>query len=84
MEHERPNYLVIFLTLALIAMYGYYSHTAEKEREVIKNQSQIISDQQRLIRLYDMYFLTISNSQNQQFLYPQDNDSSPINRKIQL
>ena len=82
MERNRPNYLVITLVLILIGVYGYFSNKKKSSEAFINEQSEIISDQHRLIRLYELYFLTIQNSQNPKLPYPSKDDTFPINRSI--
>lgn len=82
MERNQPNYLIIILVLALIGVYGYFSNKSREDQEFMYDQSEIISDQQRLIKLYELYFLTINQYQQQDFLYPNKDDTYPTNRPI--
>ena len=53
---DKPDYIVIALVCALIAMYAYFQNkTLELETKIIK-QDHTISEQMRLIDIYNIYF----------------------------
>ena len=62
---REPNYIVIFLVLLLIGVYGYYSDRIFKLEEVIYQQDLAIKSQNKLIYLYNLYYVdkNLNNTQ---------------------
>jgi hypothetical protein len=52
---NKPNYIIILLVIAIIAMYGYFSEENRKLENIILKQQDAIHSQKHLISLYNLY-----------------------------
>ena len=80
-EENAANYFIIFLVLALIAMFSYFSEEKKELEDIIYMQDEVIKDQSKAIEVQQQLINLLKLSRSQQeyiFPYRKQNDPNKI------